>query len=78
MYRGDVVFQFDQDAQSEADPRTFLSIGDTESSLINSLYLSSFPEKLSHPTAKAELMAIRLKNLLLSLQPSQLGTFVSV
>ncbi|KAK6360120.1 hypothetical protein TWF730_006273 [Orbilia blumenaviensis] len=76
LYRGDVVFQFDQDAQPDANLETFLNLPEPEFRSIKSLYISSFPERSSRQTAKAEVMAVKLKNLLLSLEPNQLDTFV--
>ncbi|KAF3130267.1 hypothetical protein TWF703_008255 [Orbilia oligospora] len=54
----------------------FLSLPDTESKTIKSLFISSFPERPSRQTVKAEIMAVKLKNFLLKLQPDQLDTFV--
>ncbi|KAK6528538.1 hypothetical protein TWF281_009779 [Arthrobotrys megalospora] len=76
LYRGDVVLQFDQDAHPEADLGNFLNLQQSEFNLIRSLYISSYPEKASSQTIKAEVMAVRLKMLLLDLRPNQLDTFV--
>ncbi|RVD82157.1 uncharacterized protein DFL_006591 [Arthrobotrys flagrans] len=75
LYRGEVVLHFDQDAHPEMDFDHFLNLPDAKS-IIRSLYISSYPERPSRQTVKAEIMAVRLKNFLLKLQPNQLDTFV--
>ncbi|KAF3165977.1 hypothetical protein TWF225_001413 [Orbilia oligospora] len=76
LYRGEVRLHFDQDVHPEMDLDHFLSLPDTESKTIKSLFISSFPERPSRQTVKAEIMAVKLKNFLLKLQPDQLDTFV--
>ncbi|KAK6345696.1 hypothetical protein TWF718_007605 [Orbilia javanica] len=76
LYQGQVGLHFDQDAHPDRDLDYFLNLPDAGFKMIRELYISSFPERPSRQTVKAETMAVKLKSFLLKLQPNQLDTFV--
>ncbi|KAK6504601.1 hypothetical protein TWF481_006540 [Arthrobotrys musiformis] len=75
LYR-EVRLHFDKDAHPEMEFDDFLALPSYELRLMKSLYISSFPERPSRQTVTAEIMAVKLKDFLLRLQPNQLDTFV--